>query len=772
MTTPVTPIPSTGVVADDPDVRAMLVRFTVALNRRRAYAPTHPMVTESDEGLRQALHAVLARRQAFTLGVAHEELLLDLAPVEGGGAATRELARRLHRREVGAITFRAGVTGDAVRALLAWLAADPTAPGARSDEGTGTQQPDGPETSQPPDLPPSLRDIQVQKVAYDRLALSGGERDADRSIAALWRALAAAALTDMPPGPPGTFLGDPDGRATAPPRDPGSATGTTLPSFDAPRDDLDAELDRLAEAPADELADAIRDRTHEAAHAHRVGVVLQTIASQLRTATPDVRREVATRLRAVLLRLGDSPLAAIIRASGNAAEQRRYVASLIDVLPTVAIVDWLEHMANTSEEQLSHHLLRILTKLSTHAGNRRASPDRTDAFREAAQALIDGWDLDDPNPIEHGTLLNHIASDQSAPSVSSAPPRPGGEEIGESDRETPDENALRLVQMACEIDVAGADALQAARELVAAGHVSLLLSVLDIAPGRRAAAALREAITAREPLLHAMLKEPFDAAAARALLHDIPFAAAPTLLDALEHARIRSARRILLNTLQGFGAPLIPLLEARLDASAPWYFVRNLLLLLRDVAIDASEPSRTGAADASLRSFLDHPQEQVRIEALRVLLDTPASRDLAIRRALEDRSPRLVAAAIDALSSGPGGETTGPRAMSRDVAARLMRLAESPDLEAELAARSVRALGNASGPVVRDWLLAQVTRRTRLLRRRTLADGPIAAAALQVLAMVYHSDPAAADPLAMARQLEVHDPRRLAVDHPPARGAS
>jgi hypothetical protein len=772
MTTPATASPPIGVLTDDHDVRAMLVRFTVALNRRRAYAPTHPMVVESDEGLRQALHAVLARRQAFTLGVAHQELLLDLMPLGGGGAAMRELARRLHRREVGAITFRAGVTGDAVGALLAWLVADPTAPGARSDERATAQPPVGPDTNQQPDLPPALRDIQVQKVAYERLALSGSDRDADRSIAALWRALAAAALSDMPPGAFRTSPGDRVDRATAPPSDPESATGAVLPSHNAPSHELDAELDRLAEAPAEELADAIRARTHEAAHAQRVGVVLQTIASQLRTATPDVRREVAARLRAILLRLGESPLAAIIRASGSAVEQRRYVASLIDVLPTVAIVDWLEHMAATSEEQLSHHLLRILTKLSTHAGNRRASPDRTDAFRDAAQALISGWELDDPNPIEHGTLLNHIAADQSAPPAPPMPLPPVSEELSESDRETPDENALRLVQMACEIDVAGEDALRASRELVAAGHVSLLLSVLDVAPGRRAAAALREAITAREPLLHAMLKEPFDAAAARALLHDIPFAAAPTLLDALEHARVRSARRILLNTLQTFGAPLIPLLEARLEDAAPWYYVRNLLLLLRDVATDASEPSRTGAADASLRTFLDHPQEQVRIEALRVLLDSPTSRDLAIRRALEDHSPRLVAAAIEALSSGTGGETTGPRPMSRDVAGRLMRLAESPDLEPDLAARSVRALGAASGPVVRDWLLAQVTRRTRLLRRRTLADGPVAAAALQVLATVYHRDPAAVEPLAMARQLDAHDPRRLAVDHTPTRGAS
>jgi hypothetical protein len=746
----------------------MLVRFTIALNRRRAYAPTHPMVVQSDEGLHQALRAVLSNRPSFTLGIAHRELLLDLTPVEGGGAATRELAERLHRRQVGAITVQAGVSSEAVATMLAWLAADPHSASLRAESDPAPEQPITPDPNaapQAPDTPPVIRDIHLTKIAYDRLVLHGGELERDASMAALWRALAAAALTDAPPDPLRLHAPEPMRREAAASGDASSdglARGTE--PGDSGNEALESELDRLAEAPAEELADAIAGRTHEAAYARRVGVVLQTIAAQLRTAAPEVRREVATRLRSVLLRLGGSPLAAIIRASGNAAEQRRYVASLIDVLPAVAIVDWLEHMANSTDEQLSHHLLRILTKLSTHSGDRRASAERSDAFREAAQALIAGWELDDPNPIEHSSLLDHIVVGHVAPAAPLTPARADREEIGESDRERPDDEALRLVQMACEIDVAGAESLQAARALVAAGHVTLLLSILEAAPGRRAAAAFHDTITSREPLLHALLKEPFDAGAARALLQDIPFATAPTLLDALEHARVRSARRLLLNTLQGFGAPLIPLLQTRLNAAAPWYFIRNLLLLLRDVADAAQEQAHTSASDASLRAFLDHPQEQVRIEALRVLLDSPGSRDLAIRRALEDRSPRLVAAAIDALVSGSGADGTGSRVMPREVAARLMRIADSPDLEPELAARSVRALSSASGPLVRDWLLALAGRRTRLLRRRALADGPIALAALQVLASTYRHDPAAAEHLELARQLNPRDPRRLAVD--------
>jgi hypothetical protein len=311
----------------------------------------------------------------------------------------------------------------------------------------------------------------------------------------------------------------------------------------------------------------------------------------------------------------------------------------------------------------------------------------------------------------------------------------------------------------------GSDAIAAAQTLAMAGHTALLFAWLANAPGRDAAQQLRSAVTSPDTLLRAMLREPFDASSSRALLADLDITSAPTLLDALERARPRSARRVLLTTLTAFGPALAPLLLQRLDASPPWYFVRNLLLLLRDVSAEGSAVNDPHSAHRSLHTFLEHAQEQVRLEALRLLLEMPDQRDAAIRRSLDDRSERVVALAIDALVSdltaGAGGNTL----LNRDLSTRLMRLADARAQEPELCARAIRALVHTSNPMVRDWLIVLVRRTSRILRRTVLADAqPAVLAALQVLATRYATDPRVAPLIALARGRDARDPRRLAVE--------
>jgi len=727
MTTPVFASSPIGAAQHGVDVRPVLVRFTVALNRRRAYAPTHPMVMQAEQALYESLQGALRGRAAITLGVAHRELLVDQVPVAQGGATARELAGRLHRRGVGAITLSAGLSLDAVQRALTWLAHDPNATATRVSLGTGAAEtvraPDG------TDEPPIVSGFAIAKVAYDRLSMTDEDSDAEREIAALWRSLAAVAF---------------DNEILA-------AAG---------------DLPDLEHATPADLADAIHERTGDRAFCGRVGSVVQSIASQLRTAAPAVRTEVAARLRALVTQLGTSDLGAIIRATGQGPEQRRFITSLLDVMPASAIVEWLELAANSTDQQLSHHLLRILTKLSAHAGERRTRIDTPEAFREATQALVAGWELDDPNPIAHGALLDFIASSTGA----AAPAMPSGaptvEDLSEHDRLAPDEDAVRLVQMACEIDVAGQDATTAAQSLVLAGHTALLFSWLTAAPGQSAARAMRSAVTSPETLLRTLLREPFDLTSARALLDDLDLGAAPVLLDALERARLRSARRLLLTTLTNFGPALVPLLLQRLEASPPWYFVRNLLLLLRDASAVDAAATGPQAGQRSLLTFLDHAQEQVRVEALRLLVELPTDREAAIRRALDDRSERVVTLAIDALSSPTAAPSAvGSARLERELANRLMRLVDAKAHDPDLLARAIRLLTLTSNPMVRDWLLAQVSKSSRFWRRLLLADTrPTVLAALHVLAVRYATDPRVVPVLALTRKRDPRDPRRLAVE--------
>jgi hypothetical protein len=90
------------------------------------------MVMQAEQALYESLQGALRGRAAITLGVAHRELLVDQVPVAQGGATARELAGRLHRRGVGAITLSAGLSLDAVQRALTWLAHDPNATATRA----------------------------------------------------------------------------------------------------------------------------------------------------------------------------------------------------------------------------------------------------------------------------------------------------------------------------------------------------------------------------------------------------------------------------------------------------------------------------------------------------------------------------------------------------------------------------------------------------------------------------------------------------------------
>jgi hypothetical protein len=199
------------------------------------------------------------------------------------------------------------------------------------------------------------------------------------------------------------------------------------------------------------------------------------------------------------------------------------------------------------------------------------------------------------------------------------------------------------------------------------------------------------------------------------------------LLDALQAASSRVARRMIYERLRTEGTALFPELRRRLNGAPPWYFVRNLLALMRDIGV------RLGGADGGLwisdvAAFQSHPREQVRMEALRMLVHDLRSREAAICRALDDDSPRIVTAAGDAAVAMVQG-TTGPHephatgevpsrvVLTRDIATRLMRVVDRADDDALVQVRAIRALAAANGPTVRSWLLQRVTKRSRLLRR-------------------------------------------------------
>ncbi len=687
-------------------IRPLLTRLSVALNRRRAYATAHPMVTQAETELFALLSEWLATRGALLLGVAHQELMVNGAPLDSGVPVARELAERLHRRGVGALHFQAGLTIAGLREAMGWLAFEPLAHRAGAPATAGAEA----DTGQPPAVP----GLVIGRVAYDRLTMADDDATLDDEVNALWRTLATAVFDED---------------------EPASESG---------------------ERSVDDVAQAIERRAHQEPFARRVSVVVLSLANQVTSAPLEVREELAARLRAVLEQIGEASVGAVVHASGNGRAQRQFLVSMINALPPAAVVEWLEVSARATHQELSHHVLRLLAKLSAHADQRRGDNSAAGAVRDAATQLVHSWTLDEPDPPNYGAVLEQLALHDASRRRAVVAAHAAGVQTSA----LPPESA-RLVQMACEIDCVGEAAVAAAQRLVSTGESATLFAWLSQSPHPAAAQQLRSAARAPAAITTALLREPFDAAAARALLQSLDAHAAPVLLDVLERSPSRSARRVVYDRLREFGPEILSELRTRLEGNPPWYFTRNVLALLRDGATGGT--ATEAGAHASLLGFLGHAQEQVRVEALRLLLESEHGRDAALRRGLDDVNDRVLTAAIDgAAALVLENARDGKPVLSKDVAVRLMRAAERTALDDDTRAKAIRSLAGSPSPTVRDWLLSCVTRQTRLLRRVVLADAsPVVLSALQVLASGYAREARVAPVLAMARQ--ANDARRGAV---------
>jgi hypothetical protein len=199
----------------------------------------------------------------------------------------------------------------------------------------------------------------------------------------------------------------------------------------------------------------------------------------------------------------------------------------------------------------------------------------------------------------------------------------------------------------------------------------------------------------------------------RAALHSGAVAVG-ALLNALGAARERSTRRRLLDLLGLIGPSAEPELLSRLPG-APWFLARNILAVLAQFPAIAN-------TDPVFAAFND-PEPRVRLEALKVLLRQPTTRDRAVVDSLERGDEALAKVAL----AGLGGSC--PPAL---VAPVLSVLRDSSD---ELRLQAIRLLAEARNPLVVPQLLALVRAPRGLFRRqRLLPKSAVMLAALAVLA--------------------------------------
>jgi len=572
------------------ELRDFLIRFSIALHRFAMYPDDHPSLEPTVDQVIGLLGTLLLNKDTLSLGVARTQLVIEGVATDPKNPVLLELAQRLHRQHLGAISFSRGASTKELYGFLQLIARDP-------DHSGG-----------PIGLDPEFHKVTWPHIAafplnYERLRFLEGEADFDETermratrtrAAQLWLGLARAALAA---GPDARQQGD---------------------------DDEDEEL---ADADPTVVARAIDGHKRDGAYDQViVGYMLQ-IADELKAGRSAESGSLRKRVSELVSSLDRGTLSRLLTMSGDAGQRRRFLLSASEGMAVDAVLELVQAAGQAGEQTVSHSMLRMLQKLARHAdrgaAKRRKMADTS--IRDQLRRLVEGWALTDPNPGAYGQALQRMSV--AAPVfVASA-----------QARFTPEPQ--RLVEMALEIDEVGEPVKRAVDALVERGELPWVLETLRLAYAPKAVPALRRRIARVEQVATLLAEDPIDFPVLDQLVEAVGVAAADPLLEALAAAEAASTRRALISRLTAMGPGIEPSVLRRLGDER-WYVVRNLIGLVAEL------PALPATFDPW--TFLKHRDGRVRREAMRLLLREEATRDRGIVAGLRDEDDHLVQLALTA----------------------------------------------------------------------------------------------------------------------------
>jgi len=507
------------------DLGDFLVELSIALHKHAMYPPDHPSLQPAAVAVVDRAEVLLADRSTLALGIARNQLVIEGVATDPKHPVLRELADRLHRHHLGAVTFSKDVAVEEVRDMLRTLAV----------EADRTGQPLG---LGPPEALRRWPHLRLYPLTYERLELvdEGAAPDvatgsARTRAAQLWVGLARAALVT-------------EGTDEAP--------ASTEPAV---------------------IARAIDERAPHAAAAYDqaiVGYMLQ-IADELKSAGSTEAVALRRRMSRLVRGLKPQTLRRLVEMGGDFSQRHKFVADATDGMALDAVLEIVQAAAATSHQTISHALVRMLSKLAAHAegGTTEARPQADAALRQQVRQLLDGWSLTDPNPGAYGAALQRMAKGRS---LVAAP-------VEEAYPTEPD----RIVAMALELDTDAPVVLEAVDRMMAEGRMLSLLEELDVMPTTSMTAGrMWGRVSTADAVRKLAAQDPPDFKTLDRLAPRVGPAAAVPLLDALALAEARGARRGFLALLVGLGPAIVPLVVPRLEDER-WYVTRNLLALLEEL---------------------------------------------------------------------------------------------------------------------------------------------------------------------------------------------
>jgi HEAT repeat protein len=639
-----------------------LIELAIALQSHGVYPAGHPFLVRSADAVMRRLEGLLLDRESVAFGVARQQLVIEGVATESGNPVLSGLAGRLHRHRVGAVTLGRGARAEDVRAFLTLLSSEAEVTGPAL--GAGGE-------------PVAWGAIRLHPLSYAQLELSGEAEPGapeDPRAARLWIGLARAAVetdADAPPEPAA-------------------------------------------------VADAINRQAHEVAYDQVIVGYLLQLADELRHGDERGAAEVRRRLAQMIGGLSPETLRRLVEMGGDDAQRRRFLLDASHGFAAEAVVRLVEAAAAASEQNISHSLLRLLSKLAAHA-ERSGGPVRAvaeSALRDQVQLLVSGWTLPDPNPGTYSVTLDELA--RSAVGVAGV--------LGPHDPEPG-----RIVQTALEVDAAGTTVWAALSRMSSGGELPALVALLDGAPaGSRLAGDAWDFISSRESVQALLAAGPEGSAALDRLLERMGDEAIGPLMDEMTGSELRLVRRAALARLGRMGAPAAAEAVRRLD-DGRWYVVRNLLAVLHEAA--------PWPADFSPAPFLRHEDPRVRREAAKLAFRLPGERARALATALVDTDEQVNRIALaECMSDCPPA-----------VLPLVCRRAADAATDPELRQLAIRVLGTSrEAPAVQTLLRLVDGGQSWLRKPRLAASTPEMLAALGALATGWAEHPAAATFLAAA----------------------
>src|SRR5213593_2944597 len=348
-----------------------LIELSIALHKHAMYPEGHPSLAPAAAGVTRRAEHLFEERATLALGVARQQLVIEGVATDPKNPLLSELAGRLHRHHLGAVTFHRGLRVTEVVDVLKTLAA----------EAERTGQPLG------LGAPEQLRawdHVRLHPITYERLELlqeddqagaldDKGAKQRGLRGAQLWIGLARAALS-------ADAVASDDGPPPA-----------TEPSV---------------------IAKAIDQHPKSAAYDQVIVGYLLQIADELKHTGGTEAAALRRRTSKLVGALQPGTLRRLIEMGGDNAQRTKFAIDATHGLAVDAVLEIVRAMADAAHRTVSDPLLRMLSKLAQHAaqGPADARPQADEALREQVRDLLHGWTLDDPTPDAYGHALHKMAA--------------------------------------------------------------------------------------------------------------------------------------------------------------------------------------------------------------------------------------------------------------------------------------------------------------------------------------------------------------------------